>query len=267
VVEKSNPIGIFDSGVGGLSIAAAVHRLFPAESLLYFADRANFPYGGRSEEQVRHLARAAAQFLIGQDAKLVVVACNTASSVALPLLRSRFSVPFVGVVPGVKPGSAVSRAAHVGVLATATTFQTRVFSELTEQFAEGVEIRCQVCPDLVALVEAGEVDSPRVDALIARDLAPLVEAGVDTLVLGCTHYSFLVRALKRAAPLGVTIIDTAVPVARQVGRVLEERGLLNPPGCQGSVRLCASDSEEEFRRVAEKLWPQAAASAAIGLRR
>lgn len=256
MTESTDPIGVFDSGVGGLSIAAAVHRLYPAESLVYYADRKHFPYGSRSEGEVQKLASAAAEFLIDHGAKAIVVACNTASSVALKLLRSRFPVPFVGVVPGIKPGSLVSGAARVGVLATAATFQTRVFTELVEQFAEGVDVRCQVCPDLVALVEAGEVDSPRLEGLISGYLEPLLQDGVDTLVLGCTHYAFLTPVMRRVAGPGVTIIDTAMPVARQVGRVLAERDLLDLSAGEGSVRLHTSGAEQEFQRVARKLWPE-----------
>lgn len=256
MAAPTDPVGVFDSGVGGLSIAATIHQFYPAESIVYFGDREHFPYGSRWEEEVQGLATAAADFLIEHGAKVIVVACNTASSVALKPLRSRFSVPFVGVVPGIKPGSLLSGAARVGVLATAATFQTRVFTELVEQFAEGVDVRCQVCPDLVALVEAGEIDSPRLDGLIGGYLRPLLAEGVDTLVLGCTHYSFLSPVIRRVAGPGVTIIDTAVPVARQVGRVLDAGGLRREGEVKGEVRFYASGDEEGFLRVARKLWPE-----------
>ena len=259
----TDPIGVFDSGVGGLSVASAFHQLFPAESIVYFADTGHFPYGSRSEEEVQGLATAAAELLIEHGAKVIVVACNTASSVALELLRSSFSVPFVGVVPGVKPGSLLSGSARVGVLATAATFQTRVFTELVDQFAEGVDVRCQVCPDLVALVEVGEVDSPNLDRLIRGYLGPLLLEGVDTLVLGCTHYSFLNPVIRRAAGPGVTIIDTAVPVARQVGRVLEATDLLRESRGKGEVSFYISGDTAQFLRVAGRLWPEGARAAMV----
>ena len=261
MTNPSDPIGIFDSGVGGLSIASAFHSLFPAEAIVYFADTGHFPYGSRSEEEVQGLAMSAAQFLLDHGAKIIVVACNTASSVALKLLRSRFSVPFVGVVPGIKPGTLISGSARVGVLATAATFQTRVFTELVEQFAEGVDVRCQVCPDLVALVEAGEVDSPRLDRLVRGYLGPLLHEGLDTLVLGCTHYSFLNPVIRRVAGPGVTIIDTAVPVAQQVGRVLEATDLLREGEGLGEVRFYTSGDASRFMRVVGRLWPDGAPAA------
>lgn len=256
----TDPVGIFDSGVGGLSIASAFHQLYPAESVVYFADNGHFPYGSRSEEEVQGLATSAAEFLLDHRAKVIIVACNTASSVALKPLRSRYSVPFVGVVPGIKPGSLLSGSARVGVLATAATFQTRVFTELVEQFAEGVDVRCEICPDLVALVEAGEVDSPKLEGLIRGYLGPLLGEGVDTLVLGCTHYSFLNPVIKRVAGPGITIIDTAVPVARQVGRVLVATDLLREGELEGEVRFYTSGDDEAFLKVAHKLWPEVARS-------
>lgn len=249
-------IGIFDSGVGGLSIAAAIHDLLPQESLLYYADQAHFPYGSRSQEEVQQCAMAATEFLVAHGAKLVVVACNTASSVALNLLRERFSLPFVGVVPGIKPGSSASPSAVVGVLATEATFHTEVFNDLVRQFAAGVELLCQVCPDLVAFVEAGKVETKEIEDQLRRALELFLAEGVDTIVLGCTHYSFLAPAIRRIAGPGVEVIDTAVPVARQVMRVLEANGGLRDGGNEGAVRLHTNGDTATFLRVAKKLWPQ-----------
>ena len=256
MATTTDPIGIFDSGVGGLSIAAAMRELLPSESLLYYADRAHFPYGSRSEQEVRLLAQAAAQFLLGQGAKLIVVACNTASSVALASLRMSVPVPFVGVVPGIKPGSAGSSKAKVGVLATEATFHTKVFTDLLSHFAQGVEVQCQVCPDLVALVEAGEVDSERVEAQLRRYVEPFLRAGIDTLVLGCTHYSFLLPAIQRVAGPDILVVDTARPVALQVQRVLASADLLRDGGGPGQVCYYASADLEEFLSVAAQLWPE-----------
>lgn len=261
MAAAADPIGIFDSGVGGLSIAAAIHALLPAESLFYYADRAHFPYGTKSEEEVRRLAQEVAAGLIGEGAKLIVVACNTASSVALEALRASFPVLFVGVVPGIKPASTVSRTARVGVLATEATFHTKIFADLVGQFAEGVELHCQICPHLVSLVEAGEVASPRVKAQLRAPIASFLAKGVDTIVLGCTHYSFLSPVIRCMAGEGVTVIDTAVPVARQVVRVLEARDLLQQGEVPGRVRLSASRDLEGFLRVAAKLWPEGVRSA------
>lgn len=256
MTATSAPIGIFDSGVGGLSIAAALRSLLPSESLLYYADRAHFPYGERAEEEVKQLALAAAAFLIEKGAKLVVVACNTASSVALQELRATYPVSFVGVVPGVKPGSAISTAAKVGVLATEATFHTKVFADLVSQFAGGVDIISQQCPDLISLVEAGEVESKKTDSLLHRYIEPLLTQGVDTIVLGCTHYAFLDERIRAIAGPKVTVINTAMPVAQQVRRVLESHGLLTPGPGERSVQFYASADLEGFMKVAARLWPE-----------
>ena len=256
--SPQQPIGIFDSGVGGLSIAAALHTLLPLEALVYFGDRANFPYGSRSEDEVRALACAATERLLAEGAKLIVVACNTASSGALATLRTRYDVPFVGVVPGVKPATASTQNRKVAVLATDGTFQTRVFDELVQQFAEGVEVHRQVCPDLVALVEHGEVATDHTVALLRRYVEPLVAAGYDTLVLGCTHYAFLRAGIQQVAGPGITVIDTAPAIAQQVQRVLSAASLLNPGPAAGTVRILTSGQREAYMAVAAALWPEGA---------
>lgn len=255
MTAPSQPIGIFDSGVGGLSIAMAVQRLLPHEAIVYFADTAHFPYGSRSEEDVRALACAATEELLAHGAKLVVVACNTASSVALTLLRQRYAIPFVGVVPGVKPATEATGNRRVAVLATEATFQTSVFAELVQQFAEGVGVTCQVCPDLVALVECGEAAGPEAERRLHQYIDPLVAAGVDTLVLGCTHYAFLREAIQRVAGPEVRVIDTAPAVAQQVQRVLQRDGLCNPSITAGTVTMLASGPSDPFLALAARLWP------------
>jgi len=254
--HPTDPIGIFDSGVGGLSIAAAIRSTLSAEHLLYYADTARFPYGSRSEAEVRDLAVAAAGLLIERGTKLVVVACNTASSAALAALRARYPVPFVGVVPGVKPGAQGRPSARVAVLATQATFASTVFNDLVAQFGRGAAIRNRVCPELVALVEAGEVASPRVERLLHRYIDPLVAEGIDTLVLGCTHYAFMRPAIERVAGAGVRVIDTADAVARQVQRVLAERALTNPGPGEGGVSFQSSGDLRAFLAVVERLWPE-----------
>jgi glutamate racemase len=255
VTTPQQPIGIFDSGVGGLSIAAAVHDLLPNEDIVYFADTAHFPYGARTEDEVRALAAAAAGRLLAAGAKLIVVACNTASSAALTALRGRYSTPFVGVVPGVKPATGATANRRVAVLATEATFQTRVFAELVAQFADGVEVTCQVCPDLVALVEQGVTGGEPALALLHRYIDPLVAAGIDTLVLGCTHYAFLRDTIQQAAGPGVRVIDTAPAVAQQVQRVLEREGLRRDDQHDGAVTITASGPLPAFLAVAGQLWP------------
>jgi len=221
----TGPIGVFDSGLGGLSVLREVRRLLPDEDLIYFADSANCPYGTRPKAELRALAMRIVVFLVARRAKLIVVACNTASVAALPALRASFPVPFVGVVPAVKPAVALSRTHRVAVLATPATFQGEMFADLLRNFATGCEVIEQVCPGLVELVERGETDGPEVQRLLAKYLRPALEAKADTVVLGCTHYPFLRPVVESIVGPGVCVVDSGEAVARQVARVLDRDGL------------------------------------------
>lgn len=250
------PIGLFDSGVGGLSVLREIRRLLPEEHVLYYADSAYCPYGPRPAEFIRSRSAAIASFLIGQGAKAIVVACNTASAVALRFLRERFPVPFVGMVPAVKPAAAATVSGRIGVLATETTLKGDSFAELVRRFATGVEVETVVGKELVPLVEAGDVASPRARALVRGYVEPLVEGGADVIVLGCTHYPFLAPLVAEVAGPGVTIIDPAEPVARQTKRVLTIAGLLREGGGKGKDFFFTSGDGEEFARVASLLLGQ-----------
>ena len=216
-------IGVFDSGVGGLSVLREVRRLLPDADLAYLADQGHGPYGERTLEEVRDLAHRAAAHLIGRGAGTLVVACNTASAAALaPLREAHAGIPFVGMEPAVKPAAAATRSGVVGVLATPTTFEAEVFDDLVGRFAAGIEVIAHPCPGWADLVERdGTAADPDV---IAAHVGPVVAAGADTLVLACTHYSFLADGIRRAAGPGVTLIDPAAAVARQVARVGAEDG-------------------------------------------
>jgi glutamate racemase len=223
---ETDSVGIFDSGVGGLSVWREIARQFPAENLLYLADQGHVPYGPRPMAQIRQYSTAITRFLLSQGAKLIVVACNTASAAALYHLRATFpDVPFVGMEPAVKPAAETSHSGVIGVIATVATFQGELFGSLVERFASDVQVLTQTCPGLVEAVEAGELDSPATEALLRKHLAPLTAARVDTLVLGCTHYPFLTPLIARVVGPGVHIVDPAPAVARQVGRVLAQRGM------------------------------------------
>lgn len=254
-MANAQPIGVFDSGVGGLAVAAEIRKLLPAENLLYYADHAHFPYGSKDPQDVRARSATVAGTLIDQGAKAVVVACNTASSLALADLRARYNVPFVGIVPAVKPAALTTRTGKVGVLATAATFRTRVFADLVEQFARGVELVNQACPDLVAAVESGETDAVWLPERVRTHLEPMLTEGIDTLVLGCTHYSFLREQIEAVAGPDITVIDAARPVAKQLQRVLEQSGLLNPASGTGTITYMSSSDLEEIRAVLEHLLP------------
>ncbi len=243
------PIGVFDSGFGGLSILREIRKRLPAEEILYFADTAHCPYGSRSREEIQRLALGIARHLIDRGAKLIVVACNTASVAAVSLLRATYpTTPFVRVVPAVKPAAEKTRTGRVAVLATPAMFQGEMFEDLIRDFAANVDVVRQVCPGLVELVEAGNTEGPEVEALLRDYLRPAQEAGADAVVLGCTHYPFLRPTVESIVGPGVQVIDTGAAVARQVGRVLDERGLRRQSAGRGGCTFFTSSPDVERLR-------------------
>lgn len=220
------PIGIFDSGVGGLSVWREIVRQLPHEDTLYLADSAHCPYGSRSAEEIRHLSEAAAAFLVGRGCKALVVACNTASAAALEHLRAVLDLPIVGMVPALKPAVQQSRAGRVGVLATGVALHGELFHEVHRQFAGGTTVYTATCPGLVELVEDSQVEAPETEALLCHCLDPLLDTGIDVLVLGCTHYPFLEPVIRRIAGPDLVLLDPSPAVARQTRRVLASEGLL-----------------------------------------
>jgi glutamate racemase len=203
----------------------------PGQPLVYLADQAHAPYGQRSLEEIRDLSDGITRFLLAQGSQVIVVACNTASAAALHWLRGKYpDVPFVGMEPAVKPAAERTRTRHVGVMATPATFQGELFASLVDRFGKEVTVHTQVCPELVPLVEAGELNTESARKAVQRYVGPLVEAGVDELVLGCTHYPFLRPLIEQAAGPHIEIIDPAPAVARQASRVLAQNGGLVPDG-------------------------------------
>jgi glutamate racemase len=228
LLEPDAPIGVFDSGVGGLSVLRAIQKELPGEKLVYLADQANVPYGSRSLEIVQRFSEANTRFLLGFHAKIIVVACNTASAAALQWLRQEFSdVPFVGMEPAVKPAAAISQSGVVGVLATPATFQGALYASVVERFARGVRLLQGTCPGLVSQIETGELDSAATRQILEKALAPMQQSDVDTIVLGCTHYPFVIPLIEEIVGDGVRVIDPAPAVARQARRLLEQHGTLN----------------------------------------
>lgn len=227
-LEPGSPIGVFDSGVGGLSVLRAIRRELPKESIIYLADQANVPYGGRTLQEVRQLSKEITKYLLAQGAKLIVVACNTASAAALHDLRRTFEgVPFVGMEPAVKPASESTKSGVVGVLATPATFQGALYASVVERFAAGVELLQHTCPGLVGEIEAGRLDSLETVAILESALRPMLERGIDTVVLGCTHYPFVIPIIQGITGPDVRVIDPAPAVARQARRLLTEVQLEN----------------------------------------
>jgi glutamate racemase len=226
-LSDPRPVGVFDSGIGGLSVLRECLRQHPSERFLYVADEAYAPYGPKPVELLQARAEAITRFLLDQDAKAVLVACNTASVSALAFLRARFPVPFVGIVPAVKPAAALTHTGSVGVLATQATTASPALAQLISSFANGSRVLTQDCPDLVTLVEAGRLEGADVERAVNEEVGPLLTEGIDVLVLGCTHLPFLSGAIEKVCGPGVHLLDPASAVARQLGRVLAERGLAN----------------------------------------
>jgi glutamate racemase len=252
--QSTVPVGIFDSGVGGLSVARELMRQVPAQPIIYLADQAHAPYGQRSLDEIRVLAEGIARFLLGQGARLVVAACNAASAAALRSLRESFPhTPFVGMEPALKPAAEHTRTRHVGVIATSATFQGELFASLMDRFAAGITVHTQACPELVPLVEAGELSSERTYLALRGYLAPLMEAGIDQLVLGCTHYPFLRPLIERVVGAGVEIVDPAPAVARQAVRVLKGCGWLAEEGQPAAHRFFTSGNPDRFRTALKEL--------------
>ncbi len=248
------PIGMLDSGVGGLSILRQVRALLPAEDVLFLADQAHVPYGPRPLEEVRAFSQGIVRFLLDQGAKLIVVACNTASAAALRHLRSIFpETLFVGMEPAVKPAAEVTRTRKVGVLATPATFQGELFASVVERFAAGVQVLPQTLPGLVERIEAGDLDGPETRRILETGIRPLIEAGVDTLVLACTHYPFVIPLIEEIAGPGVQVIDPAPAIARQVRRLLGQHERMAHPARQGAVTLISTGSPAHLADMARRL--------------
>lgn len=251
---KQSSIGIFDSGIGGLSILWEVHRLLPHEDLIYIADQANVPYGSRSLDQVRKLSFGIVDFLLNQDVKLITVACNTASAASLHDLRTQYiEIPFVGMEPAVKPAAENTQSRIVGILATPATFQGSLFASVVERFAEGVTILQETLPGLVEQIERGEFDSPDTIAILERGVQPLVDQGADTLVLACTHFPFIIPTLKDIVGDDIRVIDPSPAIARQVDRLLRERGLHNNQDDTGSVQYITTGDPDNFASLIRQL--------------
>jgi len=254
LIKSDAPIGIFDSGVGGLSVLGAVRQALPQEALIYFADQAHVPYGPRPVEQVRIFAEGITRYLLFQGAKLIVVACNTASAAALHSLRQAFpELPFVGMEPAVKPAAENTQTGVVGVLATPATFQGALYASVVERFASGVTVLQDTCPGLVMEIEAGHLDTPEVRAILEKALNPMLAQGIDTVVLGCTHFPFVIPLIEDIVGPGVRVIDPAPAIARQVRRLLDTKGLLSSTSRPDEARYLTSGDPARLAALLPKL--------------
>lgn len=241
------PIGIFDSGVGGLTVAAAIRQALPTERLLYFGDNAHIPYGPRPVEEIIRFSRAITAALNEAGCKLLVIACNTASGAALRVLREEMpDVELVGMEPAVKPAVEHTRSKLVGVIATTYTVQGEVFNAVVERFAHDVEVITQDCPGLVGQIEAGAFDTPETIAMLHGWLDPMVARGIDTLVLGCTHYPIIRPVIERIVGPAVRVIEPSAAIARRVEHILAGRAALAPEGSIGGMVCHTSGDPATF---------------------
>ncbi len=227
-------IGIFDSGVGGTSIWKQIHDLLPNEDTIYLADSKNAPYGYKTKEEIIALSEKNTEYLLNLGAKIIVVACNTATTNAIKELREKYKVPFIGIEPAIKPAALSSKTHKVGVLATQGTINSELFHQTMSNFSE-VEFIEQIGHNLVQLIESGQMNSPKMGELLHQYLQPMIEQGIDYLVLGCTHYPYLIPQIRKILPQHIQIIDSGKAVARQVKNVLEQNKLLSDSTQKGKA--------------------------------
>jgi len=250
----NSPIGVFDSGVGGISVLRAIREQMPEEAVLYFGDQGHVPYGWRSMEQIQNFSEAITRFLLEQEAKIIVVACNTASAAALKYLREKFlDIPFVGMEPAIKPAAEHTQTGRVGVLATPTTFQGALYASVVERFANGVELLQDTCPGLVQQIEQGDLHGKETRRILEQALLPMLEKNIDTVVLGCTHYPFVIPLIQQIVGASVRVIDPAPAVAKQVRRVLEVRCMRSEPESQGNFKFYTSGDSDVLESMLPKL--------------
>ena len=247
-------IGIFDSGIGGLTVAAAIRQALPAERLLYFGDNVHVPYGERTQEQIRAFSIGITEALLAQGCRSIVVACNTASSAALGALRERFPhVPVIGMEPAVKPAVEHTRTGVVGVLATKATVQGPALADVVERFAKGVTVIQQACPGLAQRIDAGQFGGPAIEGLLRGWIEPMLARNIDALVLGCTHYPLVRDLIERIAGPEVRVIDPAPAIARRLAHRLAEAGMALPPGPAGQLHCWTSGDPALFPAVLQRV--------------
>lgn len=249
-----NLVGIFDSGIGGFSVLKEIHKTLPHQPLFYIADQAHVPYGKRSLSEIREFAFAITDFLNSKGAQLVVVACNTASAAALKELRLKFPhLTFVGMEPAVKPATQHTQNMVVGVLATPATFQGKLYHTLVERFAQDVQILTNTCPGLVETIESGDISSTAIRQILERALIPMLSEGADTIVLGCTHFPFVIPTIKKIVGQRVTVIDPSPAIASRAKRLLIEMNLINSDAEKSKITFCTTGKPGRYKQIISSL--------------
>jgi glutamate racemase len=251
-MKKNNPIGLFDSGIGGTSIWKEVHALLPNENTIYLADSKNAPYGLKTKDEIIHLSCKNTELLLEENCKIIVVACNTATTNAIKELRAKYDVPFIGIEPAIKPAAIQSKTQTIGILATKGTLSSALFYENVAKHPN-VTIIEQIGHGLVQLIENGDLDSPEMKELLESYLLPMVEKNIDYLVLGCSHYPYLIPQIKKIIPPSIKIIDSGEAVAKQTKKILEEQQLLNDSNNNASQIFYTNSNPEVLKKIVKPL--------------
>lgn len=255
VTMQEQPIGMFDSGVGGTSIFKEIHQLLPFESIIYLADSQNAPYGIKSEQEIIDLSVKNTELLLKMKCKLIVVACNTATTNAISHLRSHYDVPFIGIEPAIKPAALQSRSKRIGILATKGTLSSELFHKTTNLYSQDTTVIEQVGTGIVEMIENGALHSTELKKLLKKYMQPMIDAQVDYLVLGCTHYPYLIPILKKMLPKHVTIIDSGRAVANQTQAILKLHYLENSSKINPEVQFYTNGTTEVISQLTEYKFP------------
>ncbi len=251
---SENLVGIFDSGIGGLSVLREIHNMLPFQPLYFIADQAHVPYGKRQMSEIRGFSFSITDFLAAKGAQVIVVACNTASAAALKVLRKKYpQLTFVGMEPAVKPATQKTHNSIVGVLATPATFQGKLYHTLVEKFARDVKILTHTCPGLVDAIESGEIATQNTRLILQRALLPMIEKGADTIVLGCTHFPFVVPMIKGIVGPDVTVIDPSPAIAKRVSFLLNKLNLIKRYSLKSEIVFSTTGKLESFKRIIHSL--------------
>ncbi len=246
---NTSPIGIFDSGIGGTSIWREIHKLLPQENTIYLADSKNAPYGPKGKKRITELSIKNTELLLQKGCKLIVVACNTATTNAIQYLRKTYDVPFIGIEPAIKPAALQTKSKTIGILATKGTLSSELFHKTTDLYANGVKIIEQIGEGLVQLIENGHIESPEMENLLKVYLQPMLEANIDYLVLGCSHYPYLIPKLKTLLPKHVTIIDSGIAVAKQTKAILASHHLSSQEESRGNCIFYSNGNPIVLREI------------------
>ena len=248
------PIGIFDSGLGGISVLKEIHKQLPNEDLIYIADSAHAPYGDKDKSSILKRCRTVTKFLLEQDIKVLVIACNTATAIAADILREEFKqFEIIALEPAVKPAAEITKTGVIGILATDQTIRSQRLEGLIEEYAKEIKTEKRACVGLVEQVEAGHFSSKKTQQLLDNYISPMLDKGVDTLVLGCTHYPFLMNSIRKLTNNSIVILETSIPVTQQLSRVLSAN-ILQANNSIGSILFYSSEKSEEHKNGIKRLW-------------